>query len=87
VEPVLQFPFDPETYLELVAAEVPDWTRLQVEVAGATAERIVRQFLDLGIGAGMTALGVLSVHPDAEVVGIPHTPSDEPTCRSPGDGG
>jgi tRNA (cmo5U34)-methyltransferase len=70
VEPVPQIPFDPETYLELMAAEVPDYKRLQVEVAGATAGRIVRQFLDLGVGTGMTALGVLSVHPDAQVVGI-----------------
>lgn len=65
-----QFHFDPETYLELMAAEVPDYERLQAEVAGATAGRAVRRFLDLGTGTGMTALGVLSVHPDAHVVGI-----------------
>jgi tRNA (cmo5U34)-methyltransferase len=67
---VSQFHFDPETYLELMAAEVPDYERLQAEVAGATAGRHVRRFLDLGAGTGMTALGVLSVHPDAQVVGI-----------------
>ena len=65
-----QFHFDPETYLELMAVEVPDYERLQVEVAGASTARVVRRFLDLGVGTGMTALGVLSVHPDAEVVGI-----------------
>ena len=65
-----QFHFDPETYLELMAVEVPDYERLQVEVAGASTARVVRRFLDLGVGTGMTALGVLSVHPDAQVVGI-----------------
>jgi tRNA (cmo5U34)-methyltransferase len=70
VGPVPQFHFDPETYLELMAVEVPDYERLQAEVAGATAARVVRRFLDLGVGTGTTALGVLAVHPDAQVVGI-----------------
>jgi tRNA (cmo5U34)-methyltransferase len=67
---VSQFHFDPETYLELMAAEVPQYERLQSEVAGATAGRPVRRFLDLGVGTGMTSRAVLDVHPDAEVVGI-----------------
>jgi tRNA (cmo5U34)-methyltransferase len=67
---VSQFHFDPETYLELMAAEVPEYERLQMEIARAAAGRVVRRFLDLGVGTGMTALGVLSVHPDAQVVGI-----------------
>jgi tRNA (cmo5U34)-methyltransferase len=67
---VSQFHFDPETYLELMATEVPEYERLQMEVAGATAGRVVRRFLDLGVGTGMTARGVLSVHPAAGVVGI-----------------
>jgi tRNA (cmo5U34)-methyltransferase len=65
-----QFHFDPETYLELIAAEVPGYERLQAEVAGATAGRVVRWFLDLGAGTGITARGVLAAHPDAQVVGI-----------------
>jgi tRNA (cmo5U34)-methyltransferase len=70
VGPVSQFHFDPETYLELMAAEVPEYERLQTEVATAAAGRVVRRFLDLGVGIGTTSLGVLSVHPDAQVVGI-----------------
>lgn len=52
VEPVPQFHFDPETYLELMAVEVPDYERLQVEVAGASTAWVVRRFLDLGHGTG-----------------------------------
>ena len=52
VEPVPQFPFDPEAYLELMAVEVPDYERLQVEVAGASTARVVRRFLDVGVGTG-----------------------------------
>jgi tRNA (cmo5U34)-methyltransferase len=81
VGPVSQFHFDPETYLELMAAEVPEYERLQVEVASATAGRVVRRFLDLGVGTGMTALGVLSVHPDAHVVGIDES-ADMLACAS-----
>ena len=63
-----QFHFDPETYLELMAVEVPDYERLQVEVAGATAARVVRRFLDLGVGTGMMALvrGVIEQHVDPD---------------------
>jgi tRNA (cmo5U34)-methyltransferase len=65
-----QFHFDPTTYRELMAAEVPDYEQLQGEVARATAGRRVRRFLDLGAGTGMTAQTVLGVHPDATVVGV-----------------
>lgn len=65
-----QFHFDPDTYRELMASEVPQYERLQAEVAKATAGRVVRRFLDLGAGTGVTSQGVLGVHPDAEVIGI-----------------
>jgi tRNA (cmo5U34)-methyltransferase len=67
---VSQFHFDPETYLDLMAAEVPQYERLQAEVAGATEGLAVRRLLDLGAGTGMTSQAVLDVHPGARVVGV-----------------
>ncbi len=66
-----QFHFDPDSYLELMAEEVPDYARLQEKAAAATAELApVRRVLDLGTGTGETARRVLARHPDAELVGI-----------------
>jgi tRNA (cmo5U34)-methyltransferase len=67
---VSQFHFDPETYLDLMAAEVPQYEQLQAEVAGATQGLAVGRLLDLGAGTGMTSQAVLDVHPDARVVGV-----------------
>ncbi len=66
-----QFHFDPDSYLELMAEEVPDYARLQEEAAAATAEvASVRRVLDLGTGTGETARRVLARHPDAALVGV-----------------
>jgi tRNA (cmo5U34)-methyltransferase len=65
-----QFHFDPETYLEMVRAEVPEYDRLQAEVAAASAGVRVSVILDLGSGVGTTARHVLDVHPDARLVGV-----------------
>lgn len=65
-----QFHFDPETYAELIAAEVPDYHRLQEAVAEAVAGSTVNRVLDLGTGTGVTARRVLDVHPEAALVGI-----------------
>ena len=66
-----QFHFDPDSYLELMAEEVPDYARLQEEAAAATAELAsVRRVLDLGMGTGETARRVLARHPDAALVGV-----------------
>jgi len=68
---VAQFHFDPDSYLELMAEEVPDYARLQEETAAATAELAsVRRVLDLGMGTGETARRVLARHPDAALVGV-----------------
>ncbi len=66
-----QFHFDPDSYLQLMAAEVPAYPRLQDEVAAATAAVApARHILELGAGTGETARRVLALHPGAELVGI-----------------
>lgn len=66
-----QFHFDPDSYLDLMVAEMPDYARLQEEAAAATAGLAsVRRVLDLGVGTGETARRVLARHPDAALVGI-----------------
>jgi tRNA (cmo5U34)-methyltransferase len=63
-----QFHFDPDTYLELMAREVPAYARLQAAVAAeaVAAERV----LELGTGTGETARRVLPRIPGAAWIGI-----------------
>jgi tRNA (cmo5U34)-methyltransferase len=65
-----QFHWDPERYLTVIRAELPDYDRLQDETAEATRGVGVRTILELGTGSGETARRVLSVHPDASLHGI-----------------
>jgi tRNA (cmo5U34)-methyltransferase len=66
-----QFHFDPDSYLQLMAEEVPDYARLQDEAAAASADLApARRILELGTGTGETARRVLARHPGAELVGI-----------------
>jgi tRNA (cmo5U34)-methyltransferase len=67
---VTQFHFDPSTYMELMAAEVPAYGRLQAAVARATAGLDVSSVLDLGTGTGETLAAVLAQHPAARAVGV-----------------
>jgi tRNA (cmo5U34)-methyltransferase len=64
-----QFHFDPDGYLEMMRAEVPEYDALQdelVSVSGGGARRI----LELGVGTGETARRLLQRHPGASLVGI-----------------
>lgn len=68
-----QFHFDPDSYADLMAAEVPGYGRLQAEVAAAAAAAPawpVGRVLDLGTGTGVTAAAVLARHPGAGLVGV-----------------
>ncbi len=65
-----QFHWDAKTYLELMRAEVPDYGRLQEEVAAATRLVEARAILELGTGTGETARRLLAVHPLADLIGI-----------------
>jgi len=73
------FRFDPDTYAELMAREVPHYDELQDTIAEATATaaatatgdgRAVRALLDLGSGTGETLLRVLARHPGARATGV-----------------
>ena len=64
-----QFHFHPDEYLDLMRSELPDYFRLQDEVAAACGSDLAR-LLELGTGTGETALRVLERCPDASLVGI-----------------
>ncbi len=67
---VAEFAWDPETYVQLMAQEVPDYPHLQEQLVTATLETPARAVLDLGVGSGLTAARVLEAHRDATLVGI-----------------
>jgi tRNA (cmo5U34)-methyltransferase len=67
---VSQFHFDPDRYLKLMREEMPDYDRLQDEVARVSAGLRVRRILDLGTGTGETAARVVALYPEAALVGI-----------------
>ncbi|MGZ1490875.1 class I SAM-dependent methyltransferase [Brevibacterium sediminis] len=64
------FEWDPETYLALMAEEIPDYPRLQTEVAATAATGAPTSILDLGIGSGLTAQRVLEALPEAKLLGV-----------------
>jgi tRNA (cmo5U34)-methyltransferase len=63
-----QFHFDPDTYLQLMAEEVPGYARLQAAVAAEALP--AARVLELGTGTGETARRVLARTPGAEWVGV-----------------
>jgi SAM-dependent methyltransferase len=67
---MVQFHWDPDSYLELMREEVPDYERLQDETAAATAGIGALRLLELGTGTGETARRVLALNPEAFLVGI-----------------
>jgi tRNA (cmo5U34)-methyltransferase len=75
------YAFDPATYAAVVT-EVPEYERLQAEVAAATVGLRVGRFLDLGAGTGATTLSVLAQHPEASVVVLDESESMLVVARS-----
>ena len=65
-----QFHFDPDTYLDMVRAEVPDYDELQEVIADAAGETPAATILDLGTGTGETMRHVPDRHPAARLVGV-----------------
>jgi tRNA (cmo5U34)-methyltransferase len=65
-----QWWWDPDTYLELMSAEIPAFVELQEQTAAATDGPEVAAMLELGIGTGETARRVRAVHPGARLTAI-----------------
>jgi tRNA (cmo5U34)-methyltransferase len=65
-----QWWWDPDTYLELMSAEIPAFAEFQEHTAAATEGVDVGAMLELGIGTGETARRVRAVHPDARLTAI-----------------
>ncbi|HEY6758049.1 MAG TPA: class I SAM-dependent methyltransferase, partial [Baekduia sp.] len=68
-----QFHFDPDSYDDLMASDVPAYARLQQAVAeacGSSGGRLGVRLLELGTGTGETATHVLAAHPGATLVGV-----------------
>jgi len=65
-----QFHFDPDTYLQMVRAEVRDYDVLQEIVAQAAGAVLAATILDLGTGTGETLRHVAARHPHVRLVGI-----------------
>ena len=64
------FEWDPDAYLREMLAELPGYEELQEAVAVATDGADPGMVLELGIGAGETALRVLARHPGVRWTGI-----------------
>jgi tRNA (cmo5U34)-methyltransferase len=69
-----QFHFDPETYLDLMEAEVPDYRALQAAVAQASSGTVVTRLLELGTGTGETLAAVWARHPGATAHALDKNP-------------
>jgi tRNA (cmo5U34)-methyltransferase len=65
-----QFHWDPDAYVALVHAEVPEYEHLQDEVGRATDGIAARRVLELGTGTGITTRRVLERHPGAHLTGV-----------------
>jgi tRNA (cmo5U34)-methyltransferase len=68
-----QFHWDPDTYLEMIRAEVPRFDQLQaaaVEAIPFAPDRV----LELGMGTGETTRRLLVAYPDAWVIGLDSSP-------------
>lgn len=66
--------WDPDSYLELVAADIPGYDELQDRTAGACAGLEARTLLELGVGTAETARRVRNVYPQARLVAVDSSP-------------
>jgi len=67
---VSDWQWDPDTYLETMAEEIPGYAELEEAVVEATSGLEARDVLELGVGTGETALRVLAAHRQARWTGI-----------------
>jgi tRNA threonylcarbamoyl adenosine modification protein (Sua5/YciO/YrdC/YwlC family) len=64
-----QYHFNPDTYADMISADVPLYARLQEELAAASGSG-ARLVLELGTGTGETARRLLEAHPGSLLVGV-----------------
>jgi tRNA (cmo5U34)-methyltransferase len=68
-----QFHWKPDTYLELIRAEVPRYDELQ-EAAIAAIPFVPERVLELGMGTGETTRRLIEAYPDSWVIGLDSSP-------------
>ncbi len=68
-----QFHWKPDTYLDLIRAEVPRYDELQ-EAAIAAIPFPPERVLELGMGTGETTRRLIEAYPDAWVIGLDSSP-------------
>ena len=68
-----QFHWNPETYLEMIRAEVPRYDQLQ-DAAIAAIPFAPERVLELGMGTGETTRRLIEAHPDSWVIGLDASP-------------
>jgi tRNA threonylcarbamoyl adenosine modification protein (Sua5/YciO/YrdC/YwlC family) len=64
-----QFHFDPDSYEEMIHADIPVYDEFQ-DVAARAGGSGARRILELGTGTGETARRLLDCHPEATLVGV-----------------
>jgi tRNA (cmo5U34)-methyltransferase len=62
--------WNPDTYLDVMQAEIPGYEELEDAVAAATRGLQLETVLELGTGTGETARRILAEHPSARWTGI-----------------
>ncbi len=68
-----QFHWKPETYLDLIRAEVPRFDELQ-EAAIAAVPFAPQRVLELGMGTGETTRRLIEAYPESWVIGLDSSP-------------
>ena len=68
-----QFHWKPDTYLDLIRAEVPRYDELQEQAIAAIPFAPAR-VLELGMGTGETTRRLIEAHPDSWVIGLDSSP-------------
>jgi tRNA (cmo5U34)-methyltransferase len=68
-----QFHWKPDTYLDLIRAEVPRYDELQ-DAAIAAIPFPPERVLELGMGTGETTRRLIEAYPDAWVIGLDSSP-------------
>jgi tRNA (cmo5U34)-methyltransferase len=68
-----QFHWQPDSYLDLIRAEVPRYEELQ-DAAIAAIPFAPERVLELGMGTGETTRRLIEAYPDAWVIGLDSSP-------------